>query len=70
MSENLYFTHKTLRLCLALDPKNFGSEVKNSRDFSSYKKHSVTPLAILLKSNKSVENANMLIFTMLSNKIV
>lgn len=66
---NLYFTHKTLRLCIALTPDSFDNERVKYRDFSAYKKHAQTPMAILLNTNKSVVNAKMLIFTKLSNNI-
>lgn len=66
---NLYFTHKTLRLFIAAAPEQFDCKLLGCRDFSSYKKHKETPLSILLKSNKNVENAKTLIFTKLSNNL-
>jgi hypothetical protein len=66
---NLYFTHKTLRLFIALNPCDFDKEALNFRDFSSYKKHTETPMSILINSNKSLENSKLLIFTLLSNNI-
>jgi len=59
---NLYFTHKTLRICLALDPSKFDAEKFKFRDFSNYIKHIDTPMAVLLNSQKSVENCKILIY--------
>ncbi|HOO22236.1 MAG TPA: hypothetical protein PKY53_00985 [Clostridia bacterium] len=59
---NLYFTHKTLRICLALNPANFDPAMLKFRDFSGYAKHSETPMSVLLNSRKSVENCKILVF--------
>jgi predicted transport protein len=64
---NLYFTHKTLRLCVALEPSSFDTDMLRFRDFSAYKKHQETPLSVLLNSKKNVENCKILIYKALNN---
>jgi predicted transport protein len=64
---NLYFTHKTLRLCVALDPNSFEASMLKFRDFSSYKKHQETPMSVLVNTNKNVENCKILIYKALIN---
>lgn len=63
---NLYFTHKTLRLCVAVNPDSFEPEMLKFRDFSAYKKHKETPMSVLINSNKNVENCKILIFKALN----
>lgn len=58
---NLGFTHKSLRLCVALAPETAEACVPCARDLSAYIKHRITPLGILLKTYKALECAkNML----------
>lgn len=63
---NLYFTHKTLRICIALDPNLFEANMLKFRYFSAYKKHSKTPMSVLINSKKSVENCKILIYKALT----
>lgn len=64
---NLYFTHKTLRLCIALNPDSFDSQMLKFRDFSTYKKHKETPMSVLINSKNSVENCKILIYKAVTN---